>query len=493
MHMVHRLVSVIAAVISALAATAEPPARVVFMDCGAADDSGLPVCEAVADEARLASYSKWLETDSAGMALALHAAACRASKAPGRSSEAAALHVALVKGGNHADLGFRLRRGDSVEDHPRTPYVRLDPSPRTFGTTLLHETGHVVLTTLTGGEPLPGRAIAALPHSTAALTDRSTALSEGFAIHLETLAAHLGTDAATRAAYRHERFEFGLPAGRGAEYFHHARDLLTFSQTIARYYEVRENNFAFESACREPDYVRVQFEKSRDFATLRSANQLLQSEGFYASFFFALAVAGDGPPTRERVFDRHERMLRWLVEMLASPPTDPDTPFLLEFVKTCLRVSPDEAEEVVDILLDLSHGVFVDPGAEKLWREHYLAALRLDVGNLKMVEIAQARASWRATVLSDPNVLYQRLGPQVRCEVPARTVELVALGPAVPLAFDINTVQEGVLRAVPDLSAAEIERWLAERHRRPFSSPGDLRERVGLSDAAERQLRFAAE
>jgi hypothetical protein len=103
----------------------------------------------------------------------------------------------------------------------------------------------------------------------------------------------------------------------------------------------------------------------------------------------------------------------------------------------------------VDALNDLSHGVFVDPGAGALWREHYMASLRLDLEHLNRDAINAARKRWREQVMADPQVLYSRIGPEIVCTVPAVSVRLVAFGEDAPLRFDVNTVQEGILRLVP--------------------------------------------
>jgi len=470
-----------------------PDVRVVFMEPDESAPAGaLAAYRVVTDVERIKTYAAWHDNESARLALQLYAQAWKTLAV--RESASATLppyHVALVPGGNHADIGFRLRDEAGWHEYPKWSYIKLAPEDWRFETTFLHETGHVVLHTLAGGRHLPGRELAPIPHTTAMLTDRATAFDEGFAIHLETLAAHLSDDPAMRQRYRHERFDFGNPDLRRSEYARHAADLLSFSQNIARYYEVRENNFAFAPACREPDYLRVQLEKARDFATLRDANQLLQSEGFYASFFFSLTVRGEGRPSPEVVGQRQARMLGVLAEMFASTPPDEDTPYLLRFVETYLRKHPSEGEDVVDVLLDLSHGVFVDPEAATLWRELYLAALRLDLGQLPLLaKVAGARQRWRSEVLNDPKVLYRRLGPQIRCEVPARTVQLVALGEPRPLCFDVNTAPEGVLRMIPHISEAEVSRWLSERARAPFVDGADFRKRCALSDDVLGEVKF---
>jgi hypothetical protein len=143
----------------------------------------------------------------------------------------------------------------------------------------------------------------------------------------------------------------------------------------------------------------------------------------------------------------------------------------------------------VDALNDLSHGVFVDPGAAGLWREHYLASLRLDLAHLNRDAINAARKRWREQVLADQHALYSRIGPEIVCTVPAVTVRLVAFGEDAPLRFDVNTVQEGVLRLAPGISEEEIARWEAERAKAPFASDADFRRRVALRDQVRAGLK----
>ncbi|MEW6252386.1 MAG: hypothetical protein AB1716_17240, partial [Planctomycetota bacterium] len=400
--------------------------------------------------------------------------------------------------------------------HFQTIYIQLAPDAESFRTTLLHETGHIVLALLNGNDGVPRRQLAAIPHTTSALSDRGTAFDEGFAIHLETLAAHLARDPALRARYHGEAYRCGPETDwRRSAYARHAVDLLSYSQTVARYHEVRENNYAFAPACERPDYLRVQLDKARDFATLRDANQLLQCEGFYASFFFALLFRGEGLPDEATLQARQERMLIALRETLATGRAgdmeataatrratgaddkgddggvaDADTPWLPRFVETYMRLYPDESGEVVDVVLDLSHGVFVDAEAAALWREYYEAAVRLDLAGLPKERVQAARERWRAAVLADPKVLYSRLGPQLRCRVPERRVKLVALKRESELSFDLNTVEAGVVRMIPEIAPEEVERWLGERAKAPFRGVDDFDRRAALSPAVRQHLKM---
>lgn len=474
------------------AAAQDRPLPVVFMEpIESNPPKRPPTYRQITEPDRLDTCQGWLDNDAARWARDLLQRAQQAArKNPPAAAGAHPLYIALVPEGNHADAGFRLQTGDETTDHAQQLYIKLDPDPRSFGVTLLHETGHIILATLNGCDGIPRQPVATIPHSTATLSDRGTAFDEGFAIHLETLAAHLATDEDSRGRYHHERMSFGPTDKLRSEYFRAGADLLSYSQSLARYHEVRENTYAFAPAFRGPDYLRVQLEKSRDFATLRDANQLLQCEGFYATFFFACTLRGPRVPTRDVIRARQDRLLTVLAELFASTRLDANTPYLPRFIEVYAQRFPDDAGDVIDVLMDLSHGVFVDPDAPTLWREFYTAALRLDLKQLPTERIQTARERWRAAVLADPRILYSRLGPQLLCLVPARLVTLVALGGAKPLMFDLNTVEEGIIAMIPGISPEEVQRWLAERARAPFENADDFRQRCALRDDVLAELRF---
>ncbi len=460
---------------------AQSPVNVIFLepvdrvDTANAEIAAVnPLFRKAADPQR---YAGWLSNESAARALRLYREACDIVTPAGGTPD---YFVALVPGGNHAAVGFRLQNGDAVEEHPKQPYILLDAAPGRFETTLLHETAHMAMALMAGGRLLEGNSMASVPHTTAALSDRTTAFAEGYAIHLETLAAHLNRDLNSRRRFHREFVLFGAGEWQAEEYFHHSVDLTSYSQNLARYADVRENNFAFESAFQGPDYLRVQLEKARDFATLRDANQLLQSEGFYASFFFLYVMRGS-LPDEVVVTARERQLLSAMQAMFAAGGEDASSPWLVRFVLAYMEKFPGEKAVVVDALNDLSHGVFVDPGAATLWREHYLAALRLDLRNLNGQAIGDKRKQWREAVLADPKLLLSRLGPEVACTVPGVKVKLVALGAERPLRFDINTAPAAILRLIPGITQNEVAGWTGARHERAFAGAADLRARGGLT------------
>lgn len=448
-----------------------------------AEQSSAPAYRVVNDAKLIKKYHNWLNNEAAKQALDLYQLAWRiAHKQDQADNGKPVYYIALIEDGNYADIGFRLRDGERWVVHTRTPYIKISPQPSAFITTFLHETGHVILYLLSQGKEIPVKQIAAIPHTTSALTDRGTAFNEGFAIHLETLAAHTGKDVGLQEYYHHHQFLIGPQYQRQSEYFRHSTDLLSYAQTRARYFEVRENNFAFAPAFCGPDYLRVQLEKSRDFTTLRDANQLLQSEGFYASFFFYFLLRGSDAPTITRIRERQEKMLTVLAQLLATEKLLPDTPYLLNFIKSYMEKYPAEAGEIADLLLDLSHGVFIDGNALAMWRDHYLGALRLYLAERNNEKITAARTRWRTSILTEPQIIFARIGPQLRCELPNQKVRLVAFGEELPVSFDANTVEEGIMRLIPGITDSEIENWISQRQQRPFSTVDEFKRRSGLSE-----------
>jgi hypothetical protein len=466
-----------------------PP--VVFMEArpGVARDADSTYVQ-ITDSARLTTYRSWLDNESARFALHLYEVARDLARRDyGDGGQPDAYHIALVPGGNHASVGFRVVGPDGrVAAYPHGAYMLLDAQDWRFTTTFLHETGHVALGMLAGGRRIPSREVAPIPHTVAALTDRGTAFDEGFAIHLETLMAHIGREAWLRNKYHHEQFLFGDQPGGLAEYYRQTSDLLTFAQTVGRYALVRDNHFAFAPAWKGADYVRVELEPARDVAALRDPNQLLQSEGFYASVLFGMLMRGRSLPDSATIWTREETLLAAAGDALRRAGDDPDAPFLIYLVESLLGRTANPDADVVDPFLDLSHGVFVDPGAAALWRRHYLASLSLDLAQVDRDSINAARGRWRTAVLADPAILYSRLGPQLVCKVADVTVTLPALGDPAPLSFDANTVEEGVLRMVPGVDDARLRSWQKARAERPFADWADLQRRVDLTPDIQRRL-----
>ncbi|HPC83806.1 MAG TPA: hypothetical protein P5234_10725 [Thermoanaerobaculaceae bacterium] len=455
----------------------------------AAPEGPLPAFRPITDSARLERLRGWAGNEAASFAAEVYRLAWRTAQVPGPASTPERLVIAVEPDGASSDVGLRLRDGDGWQEWPRAPFLRLDEDARRLAAVLLHETGHACLTLLSGGQPPPGRAIAPIPHALSALTDRTTAFGEGFAIALEAVLAQRAVAPALRSQFHHDELLFGVTSRMLGEYFRPSAQLVSYAQPQARFQDVRDNTFAFVSAWRGADYLRAQLDPARDFATLRDANQLVQSEGYAASVFYALIMRGSRSDF-ETVLVRLESLMQAAQEVLRRPGLGPDTPLLLDVVLALARRSESERREVLAVLLDTSRGVLVDRDAAAMWRRHYLAALRQDLDRLELDAINTARARWLAAALADPGLLLSRLGPQLPCVVDAVTISLPGMGVEAPLGFDLNTAEEGVLRAIPGISDAEVARWLAEREQSPFASGSDFQGRVALRPQVAATLRY---
>src|ERR1035438_1046225 len=191
--------------LASCAAAAELP-HVVFLEpagkvntASAEIRENMPLYRRVADASK---YQPWLHYESAERALRLYAQAARIA-APG--ANVPDYYVALVKGGNHGAVGFRLETADGVKEYPRTAYILLDADPELFETTMFHETGHVVMDMLAGGRRLDGLEVASIPHSTASLPPRAPASRLGSPLLLQPRAAPLSIVRVLHWSYRIHR------------------------------------------------------------------------------------------------------------------------------------------------------------------------------------------------------------------------------------------------------------------------------------------------
>lgn len=467
------------AALPAPVATAQGPAFVFIEPDPQAPAGSLPAFRAVTEQQRLAGLHSWTSNEAAGLArIAYRTALAIVSK---RTHPVApdTILIALTPDSPATLQGLRLRDGTIWRAWPRAPFLRLEEKEPSFGVVLLHETGHACLMLLAGDKEIPGRAMAPIPHAVTALTDRTTAFGEGFSTALEAVLAQRAVAPAFRSQYSHDNLQYGVISRMQGEYFRPSAELATYAQALSRHQDVRDNLFAFSSAFSDPDYLRVQLDPARDLASLRDANQLLQSQGFAASVVYSLLQRGSSPSVQV-LQERLGTLMRAIHEVLRQKMLNSETPVLVEVVQAMARQAPEQRHEVFATLLDLSRGVLVDREAASLWRQHYLAALRQDLEGLNHETINSARQRWLQAVLADPSVLTSLLGPQLRCTVPAVTVRLPGMGIEAPLGFDLNTAERGVLRLVPKISEDEVSRWLSERQRAPFASAADFTARVPL-------------
>ncbi|MBL8766314.1 MAG: hypothetical protein JNL94_03060 [Planctomycetes bacterium] len=485
-----QLATQVALLVVGFASTPGSVEVVLLEPLAAATDHAPPRFTRVVDAARIETIHGWLEHPCARRALALYAMAADVRAARDPAYIRVPYPIALVPGGNHADAGYIEVATDGTETTCDVPFIKLDPSAEAFGRTFLHESGHVALGIVAGARGIPAEPVASIPHTVTAITDRSTAFNEGYAIHLEAIAVHLGEDAGAGPRDRHERMVFGSDRPSESEYFRPAVDFASYAQPRARYRMVRDGEFAFAPASQCDGYLRAQLDPARDGASLLNADQMVASEGFAASSFFAFVMRGPTLPDAATIDARERRMLEAAAEMFATRSPDPSAPLLVDWWTTLLR-SADAADvrSLADVVLDRCHGAFVDADAARLWRSTYTAALTLDLGSFAPAELKRARANWRDRLVADPGLLASRLGAVVPFHVPDVEIAVVAFGGAAPLSFDVNTATEGVMRSIPEITADDVTRWSDERARQPFTSADDFLARVAKDTAFAAKLR----
>ena len=447
------------------AAPEAPPAvEVRFLEREGKDAPWTPI----GDAARVAELRAMLDNEPAGFALALYRLAWELAP-PADLPGPPVLHIGIEPGGNHAETGLVLVEDGRRRELPGVPYLRLEADRDVFRGTLLHETGHAIHALLAAGAVGDGHAgaIAPIPHSTAAITDRRTAFNEGFAIHLETVLGHCGGDDTARAFYDHAALRHGPTGDRSAEYYFPIKDVMTYAQTFSRYQAVRDGMYAFETAARG-DYLRVQLDPARDLRTLREPGALVASEGFVASVVFQV-IAKDGcAGDLAALVPRYRPLFLALRDAEASPGAAP-------LVDLVIALGGD----ALAVFLDLSRGVTVDAEAAEVWARLYDASLALDLeARAAILEDLEARRiRWQGEVAADPAVLARRLGPVVAVQT-ERKVGVVLFGDPLPMSFDLNAAGPPLLALVPGWTGDHAAAVVAERAARPFADLDDARARL---------------
>ena len=397
------------------------------------------------------------------------------------------LPIVLRPGGNNAGQGFRLVSGDGViEEHPRVPYLVLELDSRSLSDTMIHEGGHLLHSIATGGR----RAAAdwsAIPHTTFAVTDPLTAVSEGYAIHFETLLGHYGLGEETRSFYHRLAPAFDLKQGKRAEYYAPITDLMTFSQSWARYQAVRDTWPAFAGHVYPGDYLRSQFDAARNRAVLKPAGAMLASEGVAASVLFWTSVGlaeRDGTAFGQGLDQpglfRAEQMLLTALSKLPAPSAF--RPDLIDVVSAVGETNSAERSVAISRFVNVTRGVTARPEIRGRWTAVYrdAVALDFDAATPLFAELDAARESILGAALADPVTLRRGLGPILPVSAPKLVLELKALHEKFPLEFDLNAATEAEWLAV-GVDAATSARVLAERDRVPFSSVADFESRSGVT------------
>lgn len=448
----------------------------------------LPVFRRLApSDPRVAEAVRLIDNEAARFVRRLIASAQRLA-APDRPLRA--LPIVLQPGANHTRTGFYLADGAAMISFSDTPYVMLDLNAEALSLTLLHEGAHVVDRTVRGAQR-DEATWSGVPHSTFAITDRVTALSEGFAIHLETLWGHYGADAERRSYYDRLDPVWAPDAALRGEFFAPVRDVLIFSQNWARYSAVRDTLPVFEGHVYGGGYLRSQYDPARDRARLKTANALVASEGAVASVLFWIVeggaqAAGARPHAgldQRGLLDAETRLVRALQSAgrdHRGRPVD-----LCDVVMAHGDPGSAARRDAIERFIGVTRGVTMSPAARRAWRSMYARAIALDVQAARkaVTDLDAVRAAAVQEALRDPARLRALVGPVLPIQLERHKLQLVAFGEPFAAEFDLNAAGAAELALLSDDPSvrAMIEAALDER---PFESYADFEARTRLTLAA---------
>jgi hypothetical protein len=263
---------------------------------------------------------------------------------------------------------------------------------------------------------------------------------------------------------------------------------MTFSQSWARYQGVRDGWAAFAGAAYDGDYLRSQFDPSRDRATLKPANAMLASEGIAASVLFwtaaGLAEARGASPggglAQPSLVEAEEELLAAMAESTGTPGQF--RPDLIDVVTAVGERRTKERQIAAVRFVEITHGVTARPGLRSTWKLFYDAAIALDQEQLRELfdALERERIALHDAVAVDPSVLRSGLGPILPVRAAAVNLEVKALGDAFPLEFDLNAATALEWQAMRTVEPEATRRILAERDARPFASLEDFEQRTGI-------------
>ena len=467
-----------------------PKLSVILMRPIPGDDGELPLFQQIEDPAAVRKYKLQMANESATFALTLFDLALRVSKTE------CPFYIAIVDGGNNASQGFRLRTaGDKVVEHKLAPYMKLDPKPKGFQTTLLHESGHMIFSILSHGKGIPTQPIAPMFHTTSAITDRGTAFNEGFAEHLEATMAHFGNNRQQQDYYRHRRLTKFSESVAKTGYFFPISDMSNYAQNFARYQAVRDNRYSFENATSAKNYNRIQLSPIPNLERLRNPSQLVASEGFCASYFFWLVSDQINDLGRDEIERVYSPIFDAIQTLLNEEPVNSAgiRPYLTDFLKHYGDSDSEQRRHGLRVLYHLSHGAFFDDDYRERWKTALDANFQLDIVQLRKLYASLEKTEQAAIdrVVANIELLDRKIGNVVPILVDGCKVRLpIAFGgQELPLSFDINSVQSRILSLVPEITNEEIVAFSKERDQAPFDDFDDLTARGNLTSKSLAQIR----
>ncbi len=360
--------------------------------------------------------------------------------------------------GGFARKGFWLQEGDTtrwVAEHFVDLVVDADSvADGEFEEIFAHELGHVFLRRLLPRLPA-GQS--RTPHHSFSITDQQTAFDEGWATHFQAAARRFTANARLTAQ------------DQGVEYKAYTPFWMHNSDRNARVDGVRQNWFAHKQvtmpgagASHERLNLSVFFDRTR----LKSAAQMLASEGMLATFFFRHLVPGDADSLNKR----YEAIFHALHAMNGGLVADSKP--LPALAHALLKTSPAEGARLIKVLVETSYGALSSPTLAAA-SEAVARAGRFGDAEGFVPALGQARKSMAievAAVQGEPARLAAHCGP-----------DLWLLAPGSQLSVNLNTAEVEHLMLLPGVRRTTAGRALASRDRDgDFKSVADFASRTGM-------------
>lgn len=355
-----------------------------------------------------------------------------------------------------------------------------------------HELGHVMLRRLRGAWPA---GMSRSYHSSLTLTDYPTAFDEGFAIHLQALAARLSGLPGLRDRVH------GIASDDLVELWHGRRD-----QRL-RVAGVRSNQFVWEKLAdpalapapgddsHAAGWPALELSTAFSPVRLRNGQQMLASEGAVATLIYRLVFALGGASASEA-----EALLpayRAIFGALARMPLDAGTPLAAALFAELAGSDAARAPRIYRAFLSTTFGATVAPeharDAEALAADGMLGRIEAFGGQLGAMRKAQAALV--EDLVAQRRQLTDALGPELWLANPDRKIPAApwVSEATLPATVNLNTAHEAQLVAHLGISPAEARALVeARRAAHAFASLDAAIQAAGLSGSAAQRLRKQA-
>lgn len=346
-----------------------------------------------------------------------------------------------------------------------------------------HETAHVLLAMVMPHLPR----IANTMHQSMALTDDVVAFDEGLAIAMQPLARQRTANDSLRET------DLGVRSNGYTEYW------LSRQDQQLRHYGVKQNLFVHPVL--EPPggvtlferYRRTQSSTAINRYQLRSATQLLASEGYVATVFYRLLQQTEIALSVRQEMPQHDDYSDWqlvfmrLLSVLKNSELQAGNGDLTAQVFESWRnLYPQDWPVIVDAVLNTSFGVTADNDAHLHFASVADSGLQGDMQTL-VSQLPAARA-WlaqlRTEILSGEKTLFGAAGAPLWVENPAFAVgrALWATQRDQPLRINLNTATDVELETLPSIDAATAAKITTLRRRDgDYQSIDDLCRRADIS------------